>query len=100
MSCKILSQDSISDQVFLELMIKHHNIAVKMSKLIQMNSSDDYILNYARKVIYNQTMEVNLMEKLLYYMPNVQNVNSNKCGNSLLSSNVNQLYPGIFSNKN
>jgi len=51
MTCKVLTKDKISDQEFLELMIKHHNIAVKMSKIIQMNSQDDFILDYARKVI-------------------------------------------------
>jgi uncharacterized protein (DUF305 family) len=98
MSCKILSKDSISDRDFLELMIKHHNVAIKMSQLIQMNSNDDYILNYARRVIYNQTMEVNLMERLLKTIPNVQNEKSCNCGNSLISTKVDELYPGIFSN--
>lgn len=98
MSCKILSKDSISDKEFLELMIKHHNVAIKMSQLIQMNSSDDYILNYARRVIYNQSMEVNLMERLLKSLPNVQNEKSCNCGNSLISTKVDELYPGIFSN--
>lgn len=98
MSCKILSKDSISDTEFLELMIKHHNVAIKMSQLIQMNSSDDYILNYARRVIYNQSMEVNLMERLLKSVPNVQNEKSCNCGNSLISTKVNELYPGVFSN--
>jgi uncharacterized protein (DUF305 family) len=98
MSCKILSKDSISDKDFLELMIKHHNVAIKMSQLIQMNSNDDYILNYARRVIYNQSMEVNLMERLLKYVPNVQNEKSCNCGNSLISTKVNELYPGIFTN--
>jgi len=98
MSCETLSQSYISDNKFLELMIKHHNIAIKMSQLIQMNSSDDYILNYARRVIYNQTMEVKLMEKLLKTMPNVQNVKSNRCGNDLLSTKLSKLYPGVFTN--
>lgn len=98
MSCKILSKEFISDKDFLELMIKHHNVAIKMSQLIQMNSSDDYILNYARRVIYNQSIEVNLMERLLKSIPNVQNEKSCNCGNSLISTKVNELYPGIFTN--
>jgi uncharacterized protein (DUF305 family) len=98
MSCKILSKNTITDKEFLELMIKHHNVAIKMSQLIQMNSSDDYILSYARRIIYNQTMEVNLMEKLLKSIPNVQNEKSCNCGNSLISTKVEELYPGIFTN--
>lgn len=98
MSCKILLNNYISDTEFLELMINHHNVAIKMSQLIQMNSMDDYILNYARRVIYNQKMEVNLMDRLLKSIPNVQNEKSCNCGNRLISTKVSELYPGIFSN--
>lgn len=98
MSCKILSKDKISDKEFLELMIKHHNIAVKMSKLIQMSSKDDFILDYARKVIYNQVEEVILMERFLKSIPNIQTEKSCNCGNTLISANLEKLYPGIFSN--
>jgi uncharacterized protein (DUF305 family) len=98
MSCNILSQDSITDQEFLKLMIKHHDIAIKMSKLIQMYSSDDYILNYSRKVIYNQLMEINLMKNLLKSMPNIQNTKTSNCNNSLITTRITNLYPGIFSN--
>ncbi len=98
MSCKILSKDKISDKEFLELMIKHHNVAIKMSKLILMNSSDDFILDYARKVIFNQEGEVMLMEKLLKSIPNIQSEKSCNCGNRLISAQLDKLYPGIFSN--
>ena len=98
MSCNILSKNFINDKDFLNLMIKHHNVAIKMSQLIQINSSDDYILNYARKVIYNQSNEVVLMERLLNSIPNVQNEKSQYFKNSILSTRVNELYPGIFSN--
>lgn len=98
MSCKVLSKDKISDKEFLELMIKHHNIAVKMSKLIQMKSQDDFILDYARKVIYNQSEEVILMERFLKSIPNIQTENSCNCGNTLISSQIEKSYPGIFSN--
>jgi len=98
MTCKVLTKDKISDQEFLELMIKHHNIAVKMSKIIQMNSQDDFILDYARKVIYNQGEEVILMEKFLKFVPNIQTDKSCNCGNTLISANLEKYYPGIFSN--
>jgi len=98
MSCKVLSKDKISDKEFLELMIKHHNVAVKMSKLIQMKSLDDFILDYARKIIFNQSEEVILMERLLKYIPNIQNEKSCNCGNKLISAQIDKLYPGIFSN--
>jgi uncharacterized protein (DUF305 family) len=98
MSCKILDKNTISDKEFLELMIKHHNVAIKMSQLIQMNSNDDYILNYARKIIYNQSMEVRLMENLLKSMPNIQNKKSCNCFNNAITGRISELYPGIFSN--
>jgi uncharacterized protein (DUF305 family) len=98
MSCKILSKDKISDNEFLNLMIKHHNIAIKMSKLIQMNSYDDFILDYARKVIYNQFEEVILMERFLKSIPNIQSDKSCNCGNTLIGTKIEKLYPGIFSN--
>lgn len=98
MSCKVLSKEKISDKEFLELMIKHHNIAVKMSKLIQMNSKDDFILDYARKVIFNQSEEVILMERFLKSVPNIQTEKSCNCGNTFISAKIEKLYPGIFSN--
>ncbi len=98
MSCKILSSDKISDKEFLELMIKHHQVAVKMSQLILMNSKDDFILDYARKVIFNQSEEIILMERLIKSVPNIQNDKSCNCGNRLISAKLEELYPGIFSN--
>jgi len=94
----VLSKDKISDKEFLELMIKHHNIAIKMSKLIQINSQDDFILDYARKVIYNQSEEVILMERFLKSVPNIQTEKSCNCSNSYISAKIEKLYPGIFSN--
>lgn len=98
MSCKVLTKDKISDREFLELMINHHNVAVKMSKIIQMNSQDDFILDYSRKVIYNQSEEVILMERFLKSLPNIQTDKSCNCGNTLISANIEKNYPGIFSN--
>jgi len=98
MSCKVLLKEKISDKEFLELMIKHHNIAIKMSKLIQINSKDDFILDYARKVIFNQSEEVILMERFLKSIPNIQIEKSCNCGNTLISAKIEKLYPGIFSN--
>ena len=98
MSCKILSNDKITDKEFLELMIKHHNVAVKMSQLVMMTSADDFIIDFARKTIFNQSNEVYLMEKLLVKMPNLQNEKSCSCGNSVISTRLEKLYPNIFAN--
>ena len=69
-----------------------------MSKLIQMNSKDDFILDYARKVIFNQSEEVILMERFLKSVPNIQTEKSCNCGNTFISAKIEKLYPGIFSN--
>ena len=98
MSCKILSNDKITDKEFLELMIKHHNVAVKMSQLVMMTSKDDFIIDFARRTVFNQSNEVNLMEKLLVKIPNLQNEKSCSCGNSVISAQLEKIYPNIFTN--
>jgi uncharacterized protein (DUF305 family) len=99
MSCKILSKDKISDKEFLELMIKHHNVAVKMSEKMFASTRDDIILDFARRTIYNQSQEINLMERLLKTIPNIQNSASCLCQPSdEISTEVEKAYPGIFSN--
>jgi len=98
MSCKILSKEKISDTEFLDMMIKHHNVAVKMSQLIMMSSKDDFILDFARKTIFNQSNEVNLMEKLKLQIPNMQNLQSCNCSHSVISAQIEKAYPNIFSN--
>jgi uncharacterized protein (DUF305 family) len=98
MSCKILSKDTISDKEFLELMIKHHNVAVKMSQLVMMTSQDDFVVDFARRTVFNQSNEVNLMEKLLKFIPNLQNEKSCSCGNSVISAHFEKSYPNIFNN--
>lgn len=99
MSCKILANDKISDKDFLELMIKHHNIAVKMSQIIMMTSEDDFIIDFARRTIFNQSNEVTFMEKISEKnIPNMQNEKSCNCGNSVISAQIEKIYPNIFAN--
>ena len=98
MSCKILLNNTITDKDFLELMIKHHNVAVKMSQMIMIISLDDVIVDFARRTIFNQSNEVNLMEKLLKHVPNLQNEKSCNNINSVITSNIEKLYPNIFAN--
>jgi uncharacterized protein (DUF305 family) len=98
MSCQKLNADKISDKEFLELMIKHHNVAIKMSRKIMETSNDDYILDFARRTIYEQELEVTLMEKLLKSIPNIQLEKSEVCYNSLISAQIEKLYPGILAN--
>ena len=98
MSCKILSNNTISDKEFLELLIKHHNTLINKSQIVMMVSSDDFIIDFARRAVYNNTNNINLMERLLKSIPNVQNEKSCNCGNSVISAKLDQLYPNIFNN--
>jgi uncharacterized protein (DUF305 family) len=63
-----------------------------------LTSNDDFILDFARKTIFNQFNEVCLMEKLLVKMPNVQNEKSCSCGNSIITTQLVKTYPNIFLN--
>lgn len=98
MNCNILSNNKITDNEFLNLMIKHHNVAIKMSQLVMITSTDDIIIDFARKTIFNQSNEVFLMEKLLVKIPNMQNEKSCNCGNTSISAQLEKIYPNIFSN--
>lgn len=98
MSCQKLAAGKIGDKEFLELMIKHHNVAVKMSRKIMETSKDDYILDFARRTIYEQELEVTLMEKLLKSMPNIQHAPSCNCNSKIISAQIEKIYPGIFAN--
>ena len=95
---KILSNDKISDIEFLELLIKHHIILINKSQIVMMTSKDDFIIDFARRTIYNNTNDIMLMERLQKNIPNIQNEKLCNCENSVLSAKLNQLYPNIFDN--
>jgi uncharacterized protein (DUF305 family) len=98
MNLDILSNDKISDKEFLELLIKHHTILINKSQMVMMISKDDFIIDFARRTIYNNTNDIMLMERLLKNIPNIQNEKLCNCKNSVLSAKLNQLYPNIFDN--
>jgi len=61
MSCKILNSKTINDNQFLKLMIVHHKAALGMSYSILKTSHNDVLLDFARKIIINQSYEVDYM---------------------------------------
>lgn len=67
-------------------MIIHHKAAVDMSKDILKTSRHDTILDFARKVILNQSYEINYMKSLL----------NNKKNKIINTENSNELLPNIF----
>jgi uncharacterized protein (DUF305 family) len=90
MNCKI------SDTKFLELLIKHHDATINKSKIVMMISKDDFIIDFARRTIYNNTNGIMLMERLLKNIPNIQNEKSCNSANTVLSAKLNQIYPNVF----
>jgi uncharacterized protein (DUF305 family) len=65
MKCNILKNKSINNKDFLEIMILHHQVAVEMSEIINKLSNNIIILEKARNIIFNQSIEINYM-KMLY----------------------------------
>jgi hypothetical protein len=96
MSCKILNRTSINDNEFLESMIIHHKAAVIMSKLILKTSKIDTILDFARKIIINQSYEIDYMQSLL---DNIKKIKTNKRNNNDVLPNIFKIYyPDVFKN--
>jgi len=98
MSCKILSQSKISNRNYIELMIKHHKIAIKLSEIILFSSDNDFILDYARRIKGKYGDENIFFEKLLKSLPNVQNQSHCGCNRSPVYVHLESIYPGIFNN--
>ena len=58
MNCDILKNKTINDKKFLESMIVHHQVAIKMSEIISKSSTNDTILDFARNIIFKQSKEI------------------------------------------
>lgn len=96
MSCNILSNNKISNKDFLETMIKHHNVAIKMNNLLLMTSSNDYLLDYARRNKARQEDEIIIMKRSLNTLPNIQNYTSASNERDLLSNGLNVGYSDLY----
>jgi len=96
MSCKILNKVSINDNEFLKSMIIHHKAAVIMSKLILKTSKVDIILDFARKIIINQSYEIDYMKSILNSNKKLK-INT-KNDNEVLPNIFKIYYPNIFKN--
>lgn len=62
--------DYLSDYEYLEHMIPHHQVAVDMSDVIQVNSNNPAILELANKIRWQQTIEIDVMRWHLSQMKN------------------------------
>ena len=96
MSCNVLSKPKITNREYLELMIKHHKVAIRLSELVMFSSDNDFILDYARKNKSKFEDENVFMEKLLHSLPNSQNEAVCGCSRDVLSSNLQSTYPNLF----
>jgi uncharacterized protein (DUF305 family) len=96
MKCNILKKNIINDKDFLETMIIHHQVAIDMSKQINKSSNNDVILEKARSIIFNQTIEINYMKTL--YNKNEDIVNTQNTQNKVLNNSFRSEYPSIFKN--
>ena len=96
MKCDILKKNTINDKDFLKLMTVHHKAAVDMSKLISKTSKNDIILDFSRKIIFNQSKEIYLMNTLLN--DSALLINNNKTINKPLNNIFENHYPYVFKN--
>jgi hypothetical protein len=65
--------DFLSDKDYLVHMIPHHQVAVDMCNLMIPISKSKTIQNIYRKIIWNQNIEINLMNQVLLKIPSVSN---------------------------
>ena len=59
----------LSDTQFLEYMIAHHQVAVNMAKSALRLSQNQYILELARKMVWQQGYEITMMHAMLGRLP-------------------------------
>lgn len=59
----------LSDTQFLEYMIAHHQVAVNMAKHVLQTSQNQYILELARKMVWEQGYEITMMHAMLGRLP-------------------------------
>lgn len=53
------------DQLFLNLMVLHHESAIEMSKLMARHGRHPWVLSFAKAVIANQRQEIRALKQLL-----------------------------------
>ena len=60
--------DKLSDMEYLKHMIPHHQVAVDMSKTLLKYTKNDFMINFAYRIIRSQQEEINYMNNLLKNM--------------------------------
>ena len=55
----------INIKSYLKHMIPHHQVAIDMSKRLLMHTKNQYLIDFCKKLIYDQQYEIKLMNDLL-----------------------------------
>jgi uncharacterized protein (DUF305 family) len=76
---KNICKDNLTDREYLQHMIKHHNVAIDISLILQKISKYVEMQDILRKLIWIQNYEIIMMKDLLYNLPDniTDNINNN-----------------------
>jgi hypothetical protein len=55
---------NMTDAMYIKHMIPHHQVAVDMSKIILKTTNDNFIINFAYRIIRNQQSEISILDTL------------------------------------
>jgi uncharacterized protein (DUF305 family) len=59
------SSHNMTDEMYIQHMIPHHQVAVDMSKMILKTTNNNFLIDFAYKTIHNQQSEIILLHNLL-----------------------------------
>lgn len=62
---KHMSHMKLDEKTYLEHMIPHHQVAVDMSQTLLRHTNNDFMIQFAYKIIRSQQDEINYMNQLL-----------------------------------
>jgi uncharacterized protein (DUF305 family) len=60
-----MSHMKLDEKMYLEHMIPHHQVAVDMSKTLLKHTNNDFMIQFAYRIIRSQQEEINYMNQLL-----------------------------------
>lgn len=63
------TDQKLTDTQFLEYMIAHHQVAVNMAKQVLRTSQNQYILELARRMVWQQGYEITMMHAMIGRLP-------------------------------
>ena len=62
---KHMSHMNLDEKMYLEHMIPHHQVAIDMSKTLLKHTNNDFMIQFAYRIIRSQQEEINYMNQLL-----------------------------------